>query len=176
MEVGDDFFCDEDVFIKHRDIAKFGNHVAIDKGFYCSTRISVGDYVHLAPYAVVIGGRDSRLTMGHFSGLASGAKIVCGGDSYSSGALMNPQVPIEYREPSITEVIFGAFSCVGVNSSVMPGVILAEGSVVGANSVLTKSTEPWTIYAGCPARAVKLRPHVKAYKFARELGYDFSDS
>jgi len=173
MDIGDDFFIDDDVVIKHKDLARFGNHVAIDKGFYCTTEIDIGDYVHIAPYNVIIGGRDAKLTMGHFSGLASGSKIVCGGDDFSSGALMNPQVPIKYREPLITEVVFEAFSCVGVNCSVMPGVTLAEGSVVGANSVLTKNTEPWTIYVGSPARPVAVRPSKKAYAYAKELGYDY---
>lgn len=173
MKIGEDFFIDDDVVIKHKDIAVIGNHVAIDKGFYCTTEIDIGDYVHIAPYNVIIGGRDAKLTMGHFSGLASGCKVVCGGDNFSSGALMNPQVPIKYREPMITEVVLEDFSCLGVNSSVMPGITLAEGSVVGANSVLTKSTEPWTIYVGSPARPVATRPSGKAYAYARELGYDF---
>ena len=34
---------------------------------------------------------------------------------------------------------------------------MAEGSVVGAHSLLTKDTEPWTIYAGSPARPIKIR-------------------
>ncbi len=175
MKTGNDFFIDDDVVIKHKDLAIFGNHVAIDKGFYCTTSIEVGDYVHIAPYAVIIGGRDASLVMGHFSGIASGSKIVCGGDDFSSGALMNPQVPVKYREPKITQVVFEAFSCVGVNSTVMPGITLAEGSVVGANSVLTKNTQPWTIYVGSPARPVATRNSGKAYAYARELGYKFSE-
>jgi acetyltransferase-like isoleucine patch superfamily enzyme len=174
MIVGDDFYLNDDTVIKHKDLAVFGNHVAIDKGFYCTTEINVGDYVHLAPYVVIIGGREAKLRMGHFSGIASGSKIVCGSDDFSSGALMNPQVPVKYRAPMITEVVFEAFTCVGVNSTVMPGVTLAEGSVVGSNSVLTKSTEPWTVYVGSPARPVATRPSEKAYEYALEMGYKFS--
>ena len=39
----------------------------------------------------------------------------------------------------------------------MPGVTLAEGSILGANSLLTKDTEPWTIYVGSPAKPIKIR-------------------
>ena len=42
----------------------------------------------------------------------------------------------------------------------MPGVSIAEGVVVGANSVVTKDlTEPWSIYLGSPCK--KIRDRVK---------------
>jgi acetyltransferase-like isoleucine patch superfamily enzyme len=172
MIIGKDFRMDSDVCLKHKAKLKFGNHVAIDKGVYCTTQMDIGDYVHIAPYCVIIGGVDSEIIMEHFSGLATGAKIVCGGDDFSTGALMNPQVPPQYRDIIIHPVVFRMFSCIGVNSCVMPGVTLAEGSVVGAHSLLTKSTEPWTIYAGSPARPIKKRSKTRAYKYAKELGYD----
>ena len=104
----------------------------------------------------MIGGPESFLHMEPFSGISAGSKILCGSDDFTQG-LMNPQVPIQYRAPKMTTIVFERFSCVGVNSVVMPGVRLAEGSVVGSGSVLTKDTEPWTIYVGSPAKPVKIR-------------------
>jgi acetyltransferase-like isoleucine patch superfamily enzyme len=51
----------------------------------------------------------------------------------------------------------------------MPGVTLAEGSILGANSLLTKDTEPWTIYVGIPAKPVKIRNKEKIIKYAKIL-------
>jgi putative colanic acid biosynthesis acetyltransferase WcaF len=48
---------------------------------------------------------------------------------------------------------------------------LAEGSVVGANSLVTKSTEPWTVYVGSPAKPIRIRDKESVLKFALELGY-----
>jgi dTDP-4-amino-4,6-dideoxy-D-glucose acyltransferase len=169
---GKDFYMHKDVYIKNINNAKFGNHVAIDKGFYCTTQIEVGDYVHIAPYNVVIGGNEASLIMKDFSGISAGCRIVCAGDDFASGYLMNPQVPKKYRKVINSPVVFERFSCAGVNSVVLPGVTLAEGSVVGANSTLTKSTEPWTIYVGSPARPVKIRPKNYAYDLIKELGYE----
>ena len=98
MNTGVDFIMHSDVYLKHENDVKFGNHVAIDKGVYCTTNLEIGDYVHLAPYCVIIGGYDAKLIMNHFSGLAAGAKIVCGGDDFSTGSLMNPQVPRKYKD------------------------------------------------------------------------------
>ena len=121
---------------------------------------------------VIIGGFDAMLTMEHFSGLAAGAKVVCGGDDFSTGSLMNPQFPRKYKDVVIEPVTFKMFSCIGINSCVLPGITLAEGSVVGAHSLLTKDTESWTIYAGSPARPIKMRDSKNAYKYAKELGYE----
>lgn len=38
-----------------------------------------------------------------------------------------------------------------------PGVILAEGSVIGARAVITKDSKAWCVYAGNPAKEVNTR-------------------
>jgi galactoside O-acetyltransferase len=108
--------------------------------------------------------------MGNFAGISAGCKILCGSDDFTKG-LMNPQVPIKYRSVKMTTITFEDYSCVGVNCVVMPGITLAEGSVVGSNSVLTKDTEPWTIYVGSPAKPVGKRDKEIIIKNAKELGY-----
>jgi acetyltransferase-like isoleucine patch superfamily enzyme len=66
-------------------------------------------------------------------------------------------------------VIFKKFATLGVNCTVLPGVTLAEGCIVGANSVVTKDTEPWMIYAGSPARAIKPRQRERILESAKLL-------
>ena len=39
----------------------------------------------------------------------------------------------------------------------MPGITIAVGTAVGANSLVLKSTNPWGIYAGSPAKKIKKR-------------------
>jgi acetyltransferase-like isoleucine patch superfamily enzyme len=157
--------------IRYREQCTFGDYVVLDIGAVSTVTMDIGDWVHIAPYAVIIGGSTSHLTMHHFSGISAGGKVICAGDDFSSGALMNPQVPKEYKEIINKPVIFEMFSCIGVNAVVMPGVTLREGAVLGSGSVLTRDAEPWTIYVGCPARPVKKRPHEKSYRYAREMGY-----
>lgn len=44
---------------------------------------------------------------------------------------------------------------IGINSTVLPGVKIGHGAIVGANSVVTKDVAPNTIVAGNPARFIK---------------------
>ncbi len=47
----------------------------------------------------------------------------------------------------------------GINATVLPGVTLGYGCIVGANSVVTKDVPPMTIVAGNPARIIKKIEH-----------------
>ena len=51
----------------------------------------------------------------------------------------------------------------------MPGVTLGEGSVVGAGSVITKDTKPWTVYVGSPAKEVGERDKSKIIEYGKIL-------
>lgn len=39
----------------------------------------------------------------------------------------------------------------------MPGVNIGDGAIIAANSVVTKSVEPYTIVGGNPAKRIKTR-------------------
>ena len=46
---------------------------------------------------------------------------------------------------------------IGSNATIMCGVMVGEGALVGAGSVVTRDVPPWTIVAGNPARVVRPR-------------------
>ena len=57
---------------------------------------------------------------------------------------------------------------IGANSVVLPGVVIPEGVVVGAMSLVLQDTvlKPWTIYAGSPVRALRARPSARILELA----------
>lgn len=44
---------------------------------------------------------------------------------------------------------------IGINATILPGVKIGYGAIIGAGSVVTKDVEPMTIVAGNPARFIK---------------------
>lgn len=44
---------------------------------------------------------------------------------------------------------------IGINATILPGVTIGYGSIVGANSVVTHSVPPFTVVGGNPARVIK---------------------
>ncbi|MBI2474099.1 MAG: acyltransferase [Candidatus Taylorbacteria bacterium] len=170
--VGEDVFISASVEIRRPELVSVGKHVAIDTGFYLTTEAEIGDYIHIGPYVNIIGGAKGLLRMGNFTNIALGSKIICVSDRFlGDGLITAPGIPSEFTSLKIRPVLFENFANVGANVVVMPGVRLGEGSVVGACSLVTRDTEPWTIYTGVPAKPIKKRPKEIMLKFAAKLGY-----
>lgn len=53
---------------------------------------------------------------------------------------------------------------VGYDSIILSGVTIGQGSIIAAGSVVTKDVEPFSIYAGNPARKIKDRFDSEAKK------------
>lgn len=172
-DCGEDVFISSNVEIRRPQLVSIGSHVAIDSGFYCTTSAEIGDYIHLGPYCTVIGGASGLLKLDHFSGFAAGCRIICASDEHMGFGLIGPLgIPEEFRDKIISEpVVFQKFARAATNVVVAPGVTIGEGCVIGANSFVNKSTEPWTVYVGNPARPVKVRPKNRMLEFAKKMGY-----
>ena len=173
--IGTDVYISVNVAIKRPQLVTVGNHVAIDDGFYLTTGANIGNHVHISAYVTVIGGENGFLQMGHFTNISAGGKIICGSDAFmGEGLITAPGIPEQYRdELKVAPVIFENFVNTGASVTVLPGVTLGEGSVIAACSLVTKNTEPWTIYMGVPAKPYKIRRRDKMIEFAKLLGYPF---
>lgn len=171
--VGENVFISQNVEIRRPNLVNIGSHVAIDTGFYCTTFLQMGDYIHIGPYVTIIGGAKAKCIMGNFTTIAAGSRIICGSDLHQGDGLIGPTIPEPYRDSvKVEPVIFEDFASIGTNVVVNPGVILGQGSVVGANSFVTKNTDPWTIYVGNPAKPIKARKKEVMLEYARKLGYN----
>lgn len=46
---------------------------------------------------------------------------------------------------------------IGYGAQIMGGVKIADGAVIGAGAIVTHNCDPYTVYAGVPARKIKQR-------------------
>jgi len=170
MIKGTDVIIDDTARLKNSSLIRLGNHVSIDMGVYCSVKLTTGSWVHIAPHVSIIGGMKSSLRIGDFAGVSTGARIVCGSEDFINSLL-------GFMSEEFKSVIHGVniisnFAWVGAGAIVLPGIVMTEGSVLGAGAVLTKDTEPWTVYIGNPAKPFKLRNKRLILENAKKMGYE----
>lgn len=172
MKIGGDVIIDEWTRFKRPELVVIGNHVAIDWGFYCTTQLEIGNYVHISPFVSCIGGKDGKFVLKGFNNVMAGARIVCGSDRFDESGLFGAMIPKELKGKQIIgSVIMEEFSNVGTNAIVLPNSILRKGVLLTAGSLLIGDTEEWGVYKGNPAVLIKKIDGKKIIENAKFLEY-----
>jgi len=153
--IGKNVMIAKNCTIVNLECISIGSHVRIDSHVSIlagAAGITIGNYVHIAS-SCYLGGR-SGIEMQDFSGISQGVKIYSQTDDYNSGMYTNPTVPKEYIKIKSGIVKLEKHVIVGSGSVILPGCTLAEGTSVGALSLIRKPTEKWKVYFGNPARII----------------------
>ncbi len=142
--------------IYNADQIEIGDNTCIDDFCVLSGRVTIGRNVRVAIFCNLMGGIKG-VTLSDFSGLSSGCQVFSQSVDFSGKTMGNSTVPAKYRADIKEAVHIGRHCIIGIYSVISPGVTLAEGCSVGAMSLVLKSTEPWGVYVGIPARRIKDR-------------------
>lgn len=153
--LGRDVLISEKASIYNASLIEIGDFSRIDDFCCVSGNVKIGRNVHIALGCNVAGG-EPGIQFHDFSGLAYACNVFAQSDDYSGETLTNPTVPARFKKEIKKRVEIGRHCIVGAASIIFPGVELAEGTAVGAMSLVNKSTEAWSIYAG--NRAKRLGP------------------
>lgn len=135
-------------------------------------RLTIGDRVKLDGPVRIVAAGSRGIEIGDDTRITSYTIINGGGHVHiGRGVIIGPRSSInanEHRfrgsEPIIesgfdhVDIWIGDDVWLGSDVSVLPGAYIADGTVVGANSVVNCLTEPRSIYVGSPARKVGERP------------------
>lgn len=134
-----------------------GDNVRIDADvtILATGPVAIGNYVHIGAQCYLAGG--AGIEMRDFSGLSQGVKIYSTSEDYSGRHLTNPTVPRAYLGVVRKAVLLDRHVIIGAGSVILPGVTVAEGCAIGALSLVRRSTDPWGVYSGIPARRVAER-------------------
>jgi galactoside O-acetyltransferase len=154
--LGKNVMISDKASIYNADQIEIGDNSRVDDFCVLSGKVAMGRNVSLAVFSNLAGGRGG-IEMQDFSVLAYGCQIIAQSDDYSGKTMTNPTIPAPYKKEIVAPVVIGRHCIIGTNTVVMPGVHIGEGTSVGAMSLVTKSTEEWSIYVGVPARRLKAR-------------------
>ncbi len=156
LKLGKNIKISNKASIYNHDQITIGDNSRIDDFCVLSGKIYIGHNVHIAVFCNIAGG-EKGVFINDFAGLAYGVHVFSQSDDYSGKSLTNPTVPDEFKREFKKEVTICRHSIIGTNSVIFPGVTIAEGTAVGAMTMVTKSTEPWSMYFGVPAKKIKDR-------------------
>ncbi len=112
----------------------------------------VGAHTHIAVQVVLLCTGGIRL--GEFTALGFGTKLISASDSFSGDYLIGPQFDPDMVKIDARPIVLERLAVCGAGCIVLPGVTMAEGSTLGAATLLKVDTSPWVCYTGRPARAV----------------------
>lgn len=133
-----------------------GNNVRIEDFCIINGNVEIGNNVTICAFCLLDGYAGIRIEDNVT--LAAKVSIHSGTDDYSGKSMFGTYIPSKYRKYHISSPVhIKSHTLIGDSSIIMPGLILEEGTAVGANSFLRESTIPWGIYAGSPARRIRKR-------------------
>jgi acetyltransferase-like isoleucine patch superfamily enzyme len=129
--------------------------------------VNLGQCITFYPGVSIRG--NGRLSIGNQSSINSGVIFGLTCDlTLGSHVLVGDQVSFrtadhEYRDPEIPiveqgerrgPIVVGDDVWIGANATVLRGVTIGHGAIVGANSVVTRDVAPFSIVGGVPARVI----------------------
>jgi acetyltransferase-like isoleucine patch superfamily enzyme len=138
---------------KHLETFEIGNGVFIGAQSFIQGRFDgtcvIGDNVWIGPQSYF----DARdLVIEEYVGWGPGAKLL---GSAHTGVPVT--VPIVQTDLTIRRVTIGAWSDIGTNAVILPGVTIGKGSIIGAGAVVNKDVPPFAVVAGNPAKFLHWR-------------------
>ncbi|MBT8571648.1 acyltransferase [Polynucleobacter paneuropaeus] len=135
-----------------------GSNVRIDDFCVISSGkrgVNIGSNIHIGVSSTLIGA--GRITLSDFCNISSKVSIYSSNDDYSGETMSNPMVPEMYKNVNNDDVYIGRHVIVGCSSVILPGIVIEDGAVIGALSLVKKNCSYFGIYAGSPAKYIKER-------------------
>lgn len=135
----------------------------------------IGDYTY-GGLRILDWDNNSQLKIGKFCSFAKEVTILLGGEHRSdwvttypfSGKVFNKVWPeaigIKGHPKSKGDINIGNDVWVGYGATILSGLTIGDGAVIGAMSLVIRNVEPYTIVAGNPAKPIRKRFDDKTIK------------
>lgn len=139
--IGSKFHAGARVRIWAKEKLVIGKHFYIGRDSFIETNCIIGDFVILGNKVGIVGKYDH-----HFQevGIPISISSSIRDDSY------------KWKGVDLITTI-GHDVWIGYGSTIMQGVNIGNGAIIAAGSIVTKDVEPYSIYAGNPARKLRNR-------------------
>ena len=135
VTIGDDFQTGHGVVI--RELTRIGHRVVVGTHSVIDGNVVIGSNVKIQTNAYI----PTHTTIGD--------DIFIG----PCATLSNDRYPLRRRDEYEPKgAIIEDSVSIGANATLLPGVRIGEGSMIGAGAVVTRDVPPWSLAVGVPAR------------------------
>ena len=121
-----------------------------------------------------------KLIIGKFCQIASGIKFIMNGANHRMNSVTTYPFNImgngwEKVTPKLEDLpfkgdtIIGNDVWIGQNVTILPGVHIGDGAIIGANSVVTKDIPPYHIAGGNPCKIIRKRFNEEFIDYLEEI-------
>jgi virginiamycin A acetyltransferase len=110
---------------------------------------------------------NDKLIIGKFCQIASGVEFIMNGANHKMDCIStfpfyifekwNENVPSQDVMPQKGDTIIGNDVWIGQNVTILPGIKVGDGAIIGTKSVVGKNVEPYSIVVGNPAKIIRKR-------------------
>lgn len=161
----------------------FGKNVVIsnDVIIHNPQNLIIGDNVRIDTQCIIIVGKNHYIQLGNNIHISAGCYyygnagniilqdytctsarciLYTATDDFTEGYMTNSVVDDKYKKITTGDIIIRRHTVVGCESVIMPGVVLDHATSVGTNSFVNKSTNPFDVIGGTPAKFIKKRKNV----------------
>ena len=110
-----------------------------------------------------------RLVIGKFCSIACGATFIFNSANHRQSALSTYTFPLFFEEWQLDkeqvasawdnkgDIVIGNDVWIGYEATILSGVHIGDGAIIGAKAVVTKDVPAYSIVGGIPAREIKKR-------------------
>lgn len=129
-----------------------GENVSIHSNVYLLSpnKISIGDNVSIHPMCYI--DATGEIEIGSDVSIAHGATILSSTHNYSS-----VDVPIKNQGITLKKTMICNDIWIGAKATILYGVLINDGAIIAANSVVRRNVDRNRIVGGIPATNLKLR-------------------
>ncbi|MCP5362976.1 MAG: CatB-related O-acetyltransferase [Rickettsiaceae bacterium] len=120
-----------------------------------------------------------KLIIGKFCQIASGVRFIMNGANHAMGGISTYPFEVFGKSWSNTlsndlnkgDTVIGNDVWIGNSATIMPGIKIGHGAIIGTNTLVTKDVAPYTIVGGNPGKLIRNRFDQQTIDFLLELAW-----
>lgn len=132
-----------------------GNYVRIDDFCILSGKVTLGSYIHISAFVVLYGSQGIEIE--DYAGISARSTVYSAMDDFSGNYLIGPMIPEGKTHVTGGKVTIKKYAQISAHCLIFPGLVIGEGVIVGACSMVKCSLREWGVYFGVPATFYKER-------------------